>query len=72
MAATDAEAKAARLMVLRQLDAQGRLAQLSDIKLAAAFGVERQTIWRDRRALAVAEALYTQVNARIMNHLSPA
>lgn len=50
---TRVAAKATRMMVLYRLRTERRLAGLSDIQLAKAFGVRRETIWRDRQALQV-------------------
>lgn len=62
---TRVAAKATRMMVLYRLRTERRLAGLSDIQLAKAFGVRRETIWRDRQALQAADDLYAQVAPRL-------
>lgn len=62
---TRGESKAARLMVLARLDAEGQLKNLSDIQLGKVFNIRRETAWKDRQALARAEALYTRIKAQL-------
>ncbi len=58
MPATTHETKAARMMALYRLAAEGRLTGISDIAIATAFGCRRETIWRDRQAIQRADAIY--------------
>jgi len=53
---TTHETKAARLLAFYRLEADGQLTGVSDIELARALGVRRETIWRDRQAMARAAA----------------
>ncbi len=46
-----AEHRAVRLAVLLMLDDAGLLRVVSDIEMGQALGVDRTTVWRDRRAL---------------------
>jgi excisionase family DNA binding protein len=62
---TTQETKATRLMVLYRLRVEKRLRGISDIELGDAFGVRRETIWRDRQALTKADELYAQVSAKL-------
>lgn len=59
---TTHETKAARLLVLYRLREAGM--SLSDAKLAKVLGTRRETIWKDRQALALAEQLYEEIVAR--------
>jgi len=61
---TTHETKAARLMVLYRLRLEGKLSDLSDVDLAAAFETRRETIWKDKQALKRADKLYLEVMAR--------
>lgn len=58
---TTHETKAARMLVLYRLREAGLLAQTSDANLAKAFGTRRETIWKDRQALALADQLYEEI-----------
>jgi len=62
---TRVESKSVRMMVLYRLRVENRLRGISDSELGEAFGVRRETIWRDRQALAVADQLYDQVSAKL-------
>ena len=61
---TTHETKAARLLVLYRLREAGLLASTSDANLAKALGTRRETIWKDRQALALAEQLYEAIVAQ--------
>ena len=65
MAVTRVATKTTRMMVLYRLRVEHRLRGISDIELGDAFGVRRETIWRDRQALAQADTLYEQVAAKL-------
>lgn len=60
-----AAAKSARMMVLYRLRTEHRLRGISDIELGEAFAVRRETIWRDKQALAAADELYAQVSTKL-------
>lgn len=62
---TRVESKSVRMMVLYRLRTENRLRGISDIELGEAFDVRRETIWRDKQALAVADALYDRVSAKL-------
>ncbi|MBM4461226.1 MAG: hypothetical protein FJ011_26300 [Chloroflexi bacterium] len=62
---TTHETKAARLLAFYRLEADGQLTGVSDIELARALGVRRETIWRDRQAMARAAAMYENCLARL-------
>jgi hypothetical protein len=62
---TRVESKSVRMMVLYRLRVENRLRGISDSELGEAFAVRRETIWRDRQALAVADQLYDQVAAKL-------
>ena len=60
---TTHETKAARLLLLYRLRADGLLAGISDAALAKALGTRRETIWRDRQVLTLADQLYQELLA---------
>ncbi len=55
---TTHETKAARMMALYRLQAEGHLDGVSDIDIAAAFGCRRETVWKDKQAIARADEIY--------------
>ncbi len=60
---TTHETKAARMMALYRLTVEGRLTGISDAAIGAAFGSRRETSWKDRQAIARADALYRAFSA---------